>query len=139
MNIKVLLAALVGSVVLFLSGWVLYGMVFKSFFDANTVEGAAAVMRGDENMHLWAVFTAGIAWNLLLALVFSRYASISTFMGGAKTGAWLFLLIALGADLYSFAMLNISTLTATLVDPVINAVQGMLCGGAVGWALGYRK
>ncbi len=93
-------------------------------------------MRGD-NMLLWATFLAGLSWSLLLALIFSRYAAINTFRGGAMAGAWIMFLIALGADLYAYSMMNISTLTATLVDPFINAVQGAIVGGVVGWTLGY--
>lgn len=136
MNTKVLLATLAGAVVTFLSGWALYGMAFKSFFDANTVEGAASVMRGD-SMILWAIFVGCVAWSLLLALIYSRWAGIATFKSGAIAGAWVMFLVALGADFFSYAGMNVSTMTAALVDPIINAVQGVLAGGVIGWVLGY--
>jgi hypothetical protein len=137
MNTKVLLAALAGAVTSFLTGWALFGMALKGFFDANTLEGAQVVMRGDDNMVMWAVFLGGLSWNMLLALVFHRWAGIKTFQSGAIAGAWVMFLVALGADLYSYGMLNMSTLTSTLVDPLVNAIQGAIAGGVIGWVLGY--
>jgi len=136
MNTKVLLAALAGAVVTFLSGWVLYGMAFKGFFEANTTEGGASVMRGEMPL-MWAIFVGCLAWSLLLALLYSRWAAITTFKGGAIAGAWIMFLVALGADFFSYASMNIMTMNAALVDPVVNAVQGVLAGGVIGWVLGY--
>lgn len=137
MNTKVLLAALAGAVVSFLSGWVIYGMLLKGFFDANTMETARSVVRGDDSMVFWALFLGCLAWSSLLALVFSRWAGISTFKAGAIGGAWVMFLAALGANLFSFASLDVTTIQAALVDSVVNAVQGVLVGGTVGWVLGY--
>lgn len=138
MNTKVLLAALAGAVTTFLTGWVLYGMALKGFFDANTVETARSVMRG-ENMIMWSIFIGCLAWSLLLALLYNRYAAITSFKGGAMAGAWIMFLVALGADFFSYASMDIGTMNATLVDPVINAVQGAIAGGVIGWVLGYGK
>lgn len=137
MNTKVLLATLAGSVVTFLSGWVLYGMAFKDFFDANTTEAGRSIMRG-EQMMMWAIFVGCLAWSLLLALIYSRWAGISSFKGGAIAGAWIMFLVALGADFFSYASMDVSAMTTALVDPVINAVQGALAGGVIGWVLGYK-
>lgn len=136
MNTKVLLAALAGAIATFLSGWALYGMAFKDFFDANTIETSRSVMRG-ETMVTWALSVGCLAWSLLLALLYKRWASISTFKSGAIAGAWIMFLVALGADFFSYASMDVSTLTATLVDPMINAVQGAIAGGIIGWVLGY--
>lgn len=136
MSTKVLLAALAGAVSTFITGWVLYGMVFRGFFDANTMEAARGVMRG-ENMIPWGIFVGCLAWSLLLALLYSRWAAINTFNGGAMAGAWIMFLVALGADFFSYSSMNVSTMTATLVDPFINAVQGAVAGGLIGWVLGY--
>lgn len=138
MNTKVLLAAIAGGIATFLTGWVIYGMALKGFFDANTIDGARTIMRGD-SMLMWAVFLGGFSWSLLLALIYHRWAGISTFQGGAIAGAWVMFLVALGADMFSYGMMNASTLTANLVDPFVNAVQGAIGGGVVGWVLGYGK
>lgn len=138
MNTKVLLAALAGAVTTFLTGWVFYGMALKGFFDANTMENAKSIMRG-EQMIPWAIFVGCIAWSLLLALIYSRWGGISTFRGGATAGAWVMFLVALGADFFSYGSMNVMNMSATLVDPIINAIQGLIAGGIIGWVLGYGK
>ncbi|MFN0216018.1 MAG: hypothetical protein ACKVT2_17295 [Saprospiraceae bacterium] len=136
MNTKVLLAALAGAVTTFLTGWVLYGMALKGFFEANTTEGGMSVMRGEMPI-MWGIFVGCLAWSLLLALLYNRWAGISTFKGGAMAGAWIMFLVALGADFFSYASMNVMTMTAALVDPVVNAIQGAIAGGVIGWVLGY--
>ncbi|MDO8366988.1 MAG: hypothetical protein Q7T20_09340 [Saprospiraceae bacterium] len=136
MNTKVLLAALAGAVATFLSGWAIYGIALKDFFAANTTEAGASVMRGEMPL-MWAIFVGCLAWSLLLALLFSRWAAITTFKDGAMAGAWIMFLVALGADFFSYAGMDVMTMTAALVDPVINAVQGAIAGGVIGWVLGY--
>lgn len=138
MNTKVLLAALAGGIATFFLGWALYGMALKGFFESN-VGSATGVMRGDDDMQIWAIFAGNVAWSLLLALLYSRWAGITTFMAGATAGAWIGFLMALGYDLISFGTTNMGTLTAALVDPVVNAVLGAVGGGVVGFVLGYGK
>ena len=138
MNTKVLLAALAGGVATFLLGWLLYGIALKGFFESN-MGTATGVMRGEEDMQLWAVFVGNVAWSLLLALLYSRWAAITTFMSGATAGAWIGFLMALGYDMIGFGTTNMGTLTAALVDPIVNAVLGAVAGGVVGWVLGTGK
>lgn len=137
MNTKVLLAALAGAVVSFLTGWVIWGMALKGFFEANTSEAGKAVMRSDESMIMWAIFVGCLAWALLLALVFSRWAGISTFKSGAIGGAWVGFLMALGMDMFIYAGMDLWNLTAGFVDAILNGVQGAIVGGVIGWVLGY--
>lgn len=137
MNTKLILAALAGAVTLFLTGWLLYGMALKGFFDAQVLSSARGVMR--EQPDLLAVFGGCLAWSLLLALLYSRYATITTFRGGAITGAWIGFLIALGAGLFSYASMNVTEISAVLVDPFVNAVQMAVAGGVVGAVLGYDE
>ncbi|MBL7825104.1 MAG: hypothetical protein JNJ57_00630 [Saprospiraceae bacterium] len=136
MNTKVLLAALAGAVTTFLSGWVIYGMALQGFFDSNTTEAARSVMRG-ENMLMWAIFVGCLAWSLLMALVYSRWAGITTLKSGAMAGWWIGALVAAGANFFSYASMDTMTLNAVLVDIVVNAVQGALSGAVIGWVLGY--
>jgi hypothetical protein len=137
MNTKVLLAALAGAVATFLSGWLLYGIVLKNFYDSNMLEVARPVMRPHGEEILWAIFVGCLAWSLLLALVFSRWASISTLKTGAIAGAWMGFLISLGSSFFTYGVVNMSQMVVYLVDPITNIVQGAIAGGVVGWVLGY--
>ncbi len=112
--------------------------LLKGFFEANTTEGGASVMRGEMPL-MWAIFVGCLAWSLLLALLYSRWAAITTFKGGAIAGAWIMFLVALGANFFSYAGMDVMTMNAAIVDAVVNAVQGALAGGIIGWVLGYGK
>lgn len=136
MDSKVLLAALGGAVVAFLSGWVIWGMALEGFFNDNTAAAASGIMRG-ENMFLWAIAVGCIAWSLLLALLYSRWAGISTFKSGAIAGAWIMFLVTLGSNMFTYAGMDIFNMNALIVDVIANAIQGALVGGVIGWALGY--
>ena len=136
MNTKVLLATLAGAVAAFLTGWAIWGIALQGFMDSNMTEAARSVSRG-ENMLMWAIFVGCVAWALLLALLFSRWAGIATFKSGAIGGAWVLFLIALGMDFFMYAGMDVWNLSALVVDVIANAVQGAIVGGVVGWTLGY--
>lgn len=135
---KVLLAALVGGVVYFLLGWVVYGMLlmdtYKSFAGSAT-----GVNKGDTDMVLWAIFVGNVIWALLFAVIFDRWAKISTLQAGAVAGAWMSFLFSLSFNLLSYGTTNIMTFTGVLVDPIVSAVMGAIVGGIIGWVLGYGK
>jgi len=139
MNTKVLLASIAGAITTFLTGWVLYGMVLKGFYDGQVLESAKSVMRGDEDMLLWAIFVGGWAMAILLAIVFSRWANISTFKSGAIAGAWMLFLFGISFNMYVYGGMNAWTLTSVLVDPIVGAVQGAITGGVIAWVLGYNN
>jgi hypothetical protein len=73
---------------------------------------------------------------LLTTIIFGRWASISTFVTGAKAGAVIGLLTGAFFDLIMLGTTNISTPTAAMADILVNGIIGMFVGGAVGWILG---
>ena len=136
MNTKVLLAALAGAVTTFLTGWLIYGIALKGFFEAQMVESAKGVMRTEPGMLY--IFLGCLSWSLLLALLYSRWAGITTLKCGAIAGAWISFLIALGANLFSYASMDAFQFPSVIVDALVNAVQGALAGGVIGAVLGYQ-
>lgn len=136
MNTRVLLAALAGGVAAFLLGWLIYGFLVMDLMRSVNPQVAGYEKAEPE---LWALALSNIVWALLYALVFSRWAQISTFISGAVGGAWMAVLIALSIDLYFIAATNIMSFNGLLVDVVVNAVMGAAVGGVVGWVLGYRQ
>jgi uncharacterized protein with PQ loop repeat len=134
---KILLSALVGGVVLFLMGWLVYGILLADFLDANT--GQAAKGLAKEPIIMWAIIVANLAMGLLLAIIFGRWAEIKTFSTGAVAGAVIFLLMSIGYNLSVFSMFDLMNLTGSLVDAVVWAVHGAVAGGVVGWVLGMGK
>ncbi|MBX2892789.1 MAG: hypothetical protein KF734_17805 [Saprospiraceae bacterium] len=136
MNTKVLLAALAGGVTCFLLGWLFYGFLLMDFFASNQ-GSATGVMKDEASMGWIPLILGNLATGLLFAMIYSRWANISTFRTGAIGGSWVGLLMALGYNLSMLGTSNIMNATAALVDSALWAVIGALVGGVVGWTLGY--
>lgn len=133
---KILLAGLAGGVVFFLLGFLFYGVLLMKFFEANA--GSATGVMKDPPIW-WALILGNIFWGLLLAVIFGRWANISTFMTGLKAGAVIGVLAALSWDLTMYATSNFSNLTGTLVDVVVATAMTAITGGVVGLVLGMGK
>ncbi len=135
---KILLAGLAGGIASFLMGWLLWGIVFRSYFESN-MGSATNLMKPEAEMVWWALIAGNLLSGLLLAIIFGRWASISTFVGGLKAGATIGLLMGLSYSLVSFATSNMYILNSAIVDSLLNAVVGGVAGGVVGWVLGMKK
>ncbi|MCB0650035.1 MAG: hypothetical protein KDC85_02025 [Saprospiraceae bacterium] len=133
---KILLAGLVGGVAAFLLGWLVWGILLSGFYANNAGPAAEAAMRGDKDM-LWIPLILGnLAWGYFFAVIFGRWANISTFVTGAKAGAVLGLLVALFYDLMNLGTTYLMTTTGAIVDIIASALVSAIIGGVVGWMLG---
>jgi hypothetical protein len=131
---KILLAALAGTVVFFLLGWLVWGMLLRDFMAANYV--SSGILKADADMIWWAMILGNFAAAFLLAFIFDFWATISTFVSGAKAGALILGLIAVSMNLIWYASANIMTLNGTIVDIIASTVVGAIVGGVVGLVLG---
>lgn len=137
MNVKILLAALAAGVATFLLGWVVYGMMLDPYFRTMlTPEGQAAVK---DPPLIGGILVSQFVWGLLLAVIYSRWANITTFKTGAIAGAVISFLIALSVDISFYAMWNMSSMNMIFIDPIASGVLGAVGGGVVGWVLGYGQ
>ena len=76
-----LLATLVGFVVFFLLGWLVYGMLLMDFY-ANNAGSATGVMRAEDEMIWWALILGNLFQTYLLVYIFGNWANITTFSDG---------------------------------------------------------
>jgi hypothetical protein len=130
-----ILATIVGFIVIFLLGWLLYGILLMDFYAANS--GAATnVSRSEDEMVWWALILGNLLQTYFLVFVFSRWAGISTFSGGLKGGLIIGFLIGLAFNLTMFGTTNLMNLTAVIVDPFVSAIMMGITGGVVGMMLG---
>ncbi len=132
---KILLAGLIGGVVAFILGFLFYGLICSEFFASN-MGSATGVMRGDDEMQWVPMILGHLAFGLLFAVIFGRWANISTFATGAKAGAVIGLLISLAHGMIQFGSTHLSNLTGTLADIGIATVLSAVTAGVVGWFLG---
>lgn len=130
---KFILGTLAGAVSFFFLGFLFYVILFESFFQANAGT-ATGVQR--EMPILWALIAGELAYGALYTLIFLRWANISTFLTGAKAGALLGLLIALGYRFINYSTTNIFNINVLFGDAMISCISGAITGGIIAWVLG---
>lgn len=136
MNNRVLLAALAGGVAFFLLGWLVWGILLMDILKEMNPQFEGVEKNPPD---LLLIFLSNLAFGLLIALLYSRWAGINTFMGGLMGGAWVFGLMAVSLDLMFLASTNMMSTGGAALDIVANIVVGAVVGGVVGWVLGYKR
>ena len=129
---KFIVGGIVGGILYFLLGYVLYGLLLKSFFDSN---GMAVNM---DNMVWWAMIVGNLAGGFLLSYILSK-GNVSTAGGGAGTGFIVGLLMSLSFDLMMYGVGKGMSLKGIAADVVAAAVMTAVVGAVVGWVLGMSK
>jgi hypothetical protein len=136
MNTRILLAALAGGIAYFFIGWLVWGILLMDTIESlsNPVAGCAREMP-----IMWALAASNLIAGLLFAVIFDRWAGISTFKGGFMAGLLLGGLMAISWDLSMFAFQTSWTLPQVVIDIAANIIVGAIVGGIVGAVLGYKK
>lgn len=135
---KFLIGTLIGSIVYFLLGWLVYGILFA---DALTIapEFRESVQYPEDEFKIGLMYLSCIAWAGVFTYIFMRWANISTFIGGLKAGAFLGPLITLSSFLGLAAEFRIWTTQSIAMNVVATMICTGLMAGVVGWYLGRGK
>lgn len=132
-----MMATLVGFVVFFLLGWLLYGMLLMDFFSSNA-GSAIGVSRSESEMVWWALIVGNVLQAYFLVYVFDKMNNVKSFMAGLKAGAVIGLILGLGFNLTMYGTTNMMNLTGTLVDPLVSMAMMGITGGAIGMVMGRK-
>jgi hypothetical protein len=132
---KILTASVIGGVVALVLGFLIYGVALQDFFAAN-MGSAKGVNRADGEMMWLPMIIGHLAWGGLFALIFGRWANISTLATGAKAGAVIGLLVSLAHNMITLGTTHIMNPTSAIVDVLIVALTSAIVGGVVGWFYG---
>jgi hypothetical protein len=121
------IGTVVGGLVLFFLGYLIFGVVFADFFTAN-----AGTATGVPKMPIDFVSLAigQLAWGAALTLILG-WANASSVGQAARVSALAGLLLFFGFDLTMFATQNTSTLKVAVVDPILAAVLFGVAGAAI--------
>lgn len=131
---RILAATVVGGIVMFVLGWLIFGLLFAEYMKAHTVN-YIGLMKDPPDM-IPLVF-ANLFWAWLFAFIFDFWANIRTFATGLKAGALIMFPLILGIDLQFAAFMNLYQGIAPLIVDVVSAtVMGAIVGGVIGWTLG---
>ncbi|MDI1306852.1 MAG: hypothetical protein PSX42_18645 [bacterium] len=122
MNVKnFLVSGIVGGIINFLLGWMLYGIIFKDAFPSN----------GNENMLF--IFLGCLTFGLLTAYIFTKWAGISNWITGFGAGAIIGLFMALYMDLFANSMKPTADINFQIMalDIVITIVISAFTGAVI--------
>jgi FtsH-binding integral membrane protein len=123
MNIKsILLSTITGTIVYFALGWLFYGILFTDLYP-------------EPNSMLFIVL-GSLFYVFEFALIYGRWASISTFKGGAKAGLILGILYALSMNFFMSSSSGHLDIESFVTGLVIAAVSTAIMGGVVGFTIG---
>ena len=129
MKIGTLLGAVAGGILMFLLGFLAFGVLLSEFFKANTFQ-YPGLMKDPPNVPL--IFLFNLVWAWLIAWVL-EFAGRSGWAQGAKAGAIIMFFVALGGDLDFEAFLNMhKSFTPLLVHILIATVMGAIAGAVIG-------
>ena len=90
--------ALGGGIVMFLLGYLFFGLALADFFVENA-GSATGASKGMDEINFPLLFIGHVAMALLITIIYGRWASIKTFATGAKAGAVIGLLTSEFYDL----------------------------------------
>jgi hypothetical protein len=135
---RFLLAGIVGGVVFFLLGWLLYGTLLASFFNDNLW---AANMTKEEPNPMWALVLGQLLGGFFLAYVIGK-AKAASVGAGAMVGFVAGLLVCIGFDLTFYGVgnfYNANPLKGIAADAIVSAIVAGITGGVIGWVYGMKK
>jgi hypothetical protein len=135
---RILAATVAGGIAFFLFGFVIYGLILENMVMKPNMNAFPGLMN---ETPVWApLILANLVSALLLAYIFERWATISTFIGGMQGGAIVWFLTSLSFQLMFVAFMNLhKNYIPVAADVIGSTVLGGICGGVIGQVLGMMK
>ena len=130
---RFIIGTLVGGITLYLVGYLIWTVAFADFFAANA--GSATGVDRDAQL-VWAVVLGNLSLAALVTLAVGSKAGSATIGTGFKIGAIVGFLVWFGVDFIHYGISNISNLTATVVDPLLELVHSGIGGAVIAAVLG---
>jgi hypothetical protein len=125
---RIVIGTIVGGVALFILGYLIFEVIAVRFYTANmtAVEGVFL----DAPLP-WAIGVGNLSMGALLTLGILNRGGTPTLGAGAVTGAVIGLLVWICADFTYYALANVWTLTAVIVDPLIEAIHNGIAAAII--------
>ena len=132
MNAKNLVTgAVVGTVAQLVFGFLIFQLLFASFYEAN-LSGAADLMR--ETPLIWASVLGNLALAVLVTLAIDQTRSHSL-VQGLKVGAIVGFLVWFGVHFNMYSSLELTNLTVIIVGPFLELIRTGITGAVIGLVL----
>jgi hypothetical protein len=134
---KLLMGGIVGGILYFLLGYLIYGMLLMDFMK-NHPGTALNVDRAQEEMRFMYLIIGNLLSGFLIAYIFIK-SNVSTAASGFITGGIIGLLLSAGYDSTMYGVTNIMSKTAIAADVAAGTVMTAIVGAVVGVVLGMGK
>lgn len=132
MNVKnFIIGGIVGGIVDFLLGWVVYGMLLKDTFPKSQCDGPT------ENMLF--IFLGCMSFGFLISWVFSQGEGISNITAGIKMALGIAVFMALCSWFFQHMTQETIDLKLMVIDVVASMVLATGVGAAVAFVNGKMK
>ena len=132
---RFLAGTVVGGIVLYAFGYLIFTVGAASFYAANA-GGATGVVRPAEIM--WAVALGAFGYAALICYAMGARTA-SGLSGGAKVGAIVGFLAWFTVDFILYGVSDVANLTRTIVDPLLELVHGGIGGAVIGLVIAKMK
>jgi len=140
-NNKYFLAAIVGGVVYFLLGWLIYGMLLMTFMKENSGLPAdiySKVFKPDTDINMGMLVLSCLLEGFLAASILS-WSGVTSAGSGFTKMAIAGLLIVAYFDTTFYSVSNMFTMKSMIVDIISGTIIAAIGGAVVGWILGKGK
>jgi hypothetical protein len=134
---KSLLAGIAGGIVLFLLGYLIYGMLLSDFMKTHSGSATGVSKNANEYM-LWLIGVANLIYAFLLVYIFGKAGVVSVGSGFA-TAAIVGLLTSASTDCINYATTNLLTGSGMAADVIAFTVLSGVGGAVIGWVKGTGK
>jgi hypothetical protein len=128
---KVLAGSIIGSVVSFFLGWVVFGMLMGEVYKNGMVYYEGLMI---DPPNLVAIFIGNLAFATLLSVLFDKM-GIGTIVGGVIWAAIIFFLVMLGMDAFFYASMNLYKPMTLVIDVIVNTVFGAIMGAVIAFVM----
>ena len=132
---KFLTGTVVGGIVFFFLGYLIYGVALNGFFSQHAGPNAGT-MKPMEEIVWWALIVGNLASGSLLSYIFLKWANIFSFGNGLSAGASIGFFMALSIELVRYATAGMLDLTGSLTNVLILTVMNGVAGGAISAVFG---
>ena len=134
MEKKIIWGGLAGGVTFFLLGFLLYGLLLRSFLEAQSMTG---VFKEEPDFPFLVI--GNLIMGFLFTIVIGSWAKATSPGDGAKKGFLLSLLTGSGYDLMMYGTANIMTMQGMLGDIAVTVIMGTIVGAVVTMVMGSSK
>jgi len=134
---KLFIGGIVGGILFFLLGWLIYGKLMAGFFMDHPGE-VAIVERAQNDMQFLYISLGSLFQGFLLAFIFVK-ANVGTAVSGFITGGVVGGLSVAGIDCIMYGTSKMLSKMAMAGDIVAAAVMSAVIGAIVGLVMGMGK